>query len=124
MRTLKTLVLLLFTAAGLSAQGAADVRASQLKKLELERKTLLAMADSMPESLFRDKATPEQRDFAQQLHHAAGATAMVVGRCPVHSSKSLQILLVAKPALESKLPEARKHFVFWRISRGQPLLLH
>ena len=38
------------------------------------------MADSMPESLFRDKATPEQRDFAQRLHHAAGATAMVAGR--------------------------------------------
>ena len=45
--------------------------------LEHSRKLLLAMADSMPERLYRDKATPAQRDFAQQVHHAAGAAAMI-----------------------------------------------
>ncbi len=45
----------------------------QVRKLEVERSLLLAMADSMPETLYRDRATPEQRDFAQQLHHAASA---------------------------------------------------
>jgi hypothetical protein len=45
---------------------------NQLKMLAYQRKVLLAMADSMPERLYRDKATPTQRDFAQQLHHAAG----------------------------------------------------
>jgi hypothetical protein len=75
-------MLLLFVAAGLHAQGTGgeDVRGAQMRKLELERKTLLAMADSMPESLYRDKVTPEQRDFAQQLHHAAGAMAMISAR--------------------------------------------
>lgn len=41
-----------------------------LRKFTLERNLLLQMADSMPERLYRDKATPVQRDFAQQLHHA------------------------------------------------------
>ena len=82
MRTLNALVLLLFAAGGLAAQGTAgeDVRGAQLKKLELERNTLIAMADSMPESLYRDKVTPEQRDFAQQLVHAAGAVPMIASR--------------------------------------------
>ena len=48
-------------------------REYQLKQLEHQRKFLLAMADSMPERLYRDKATPAQRDFAQQIHHAASA---------------------------------------------------
>jgi hypothetical protein len=47
-------------------------RAVQLSALQLQRRTLLAMADSMPEALYRDKATPVQRDFAQQIAHAAG----------------------------------------------------
>lgn len=42
-----------------------------VRKLEAERKILLAMADSMPERLYRDKATPAQRSFAEQVHHAA-----------------------------------------------------
>ena len=46
-------------------------RQVQLSALELQRRTLLAMADSMPEAMYRDKMTPIQRDFAQQLHHAA-----------------------------------------------------
>ena len=47
-------------------------RQVQLKALGLQRRTLLAMADSMPERLYRDKVTPIQRDFAQQLAHASG----------------------------------------------------
>jgi hypothetical protein len=50
----------------------------QLKMLEHQRKILLAMADSMPERLYRDKATPAQRDFAQQVHHAASAAAYII----------------------------------------------
>lgn len=46
-------------------------REVQLRALEHQRSFLLAMADSMPERLYRDKVTPPQRDFAQQIHHAA-----------------------------------------------------
>lgn len=46
-----------------------------VRKFNLERNLLLAMADSMPERLYRDKATPVQRDFAQQLHHCVIAYA-------------------------------------------------
>lgn len=62
------------------AQSAAGMpeayRQVQLSALELQRRMLLAMADSMPENLYRDKMTPIQRDFAQQLHHAAVPFAM------------------------------------------------
>jgi hypothetical protein len=68
------------------AQGASSAtmpesyREVQLRMLEHQRKVLLAMADSMPERLYRDKATPTQRDFAEQIHHAAGAAAFIAGR--------------------------------------------
>jgi hypothetical protein len=52
-------------------------RAIQRRHLEWERTTLLAMAEAMPEELYRDSATPEQRDFAQQVHHAAGFAPIV-----------------------------------------------
>lgn len=66
-------------APGLRAQSAADhARDAQLTMLEHQRKMLLAMADSMPERFYRDKATPAQRDFAQQIHHAAGAAVYIV----------------------------------------------
>ena len=29
------------------------------------------------ERLYRDKVTPVQRDFAQQIHHAAGSAAFI-----------------------------------------------
>jgi hypothetical protein len=54
-------------------------RESQAKMIEYQKKVLVAMVDSMPERLFRDKATPEQRDFAQQIAHAAGAAGYIVG---------------------------------------------
>jgi hypothetical protein len=43
--------------------------------LEHQRKVLLQMVDSMPERLYRDRVTPTQRDFANQIHHAATAAA-------------------------------------------------
>jgi hypothetical protein len=52
----------------------------QLRMLEHQRKLLLAMADSMPEKLYRDRAAPGQRDFAQQIHHAASGAAFVAGQ--------------------------------------------
>jgi hypothetical protein len=50
----------------------------QLRAQETQRDLLLAMADSMPERLYRDAATPEQRDFARQVHHAANADVYIV----------------------------------------------
>lgn len=49
----------------------------QLKMLEHQRAFLHKMADSMPERLYRHKATPAQRDFAGQIHHAAGAVPFI-----------------------------------------------
>jgi hypothetical protein len=60
-------------AAPVAAQSAADYREMQAMKLEWERQTVLAMVDSMPEHLLRDRVTEEQRDFAQQVHHAVSA---------------------------------------------------
>lgn len=57
------------------AQSAGTPRDVQLKMLEHQRKVLLQMVDSMPERLYRDRATPTQRDFANQIHHAAGSAA-------------------------------------------------
>jgi hypothetical protein len=55
-------------------------RAVQMRALELQRRSALAMADSMPERLYRDKVTPIQRDFAQQLGHVAGSMGFVVSQ--------------------------------------------
>lgn len=77
MRTLLVAVLTAFTLSPALAQqpqpaapppGFRDVAK---RKLDVERNLLLAMADSMPETLYRDKATPDQRDFAQQVTHVA-----------------------------------------------------
>lgn len=61
----------LMTAAPLAAQDMPEsYKEVQLRALEAERRMFLAMADTMPERLYRDKATPAQRDFAGQvLHH-------------------------------------------------------
>lgn len=59
--------------ATLAAQAGENPRDNQHRMLAYQRKMLLAMADSMPERLYRDKATPTQRDFAQQMHHAANS---------------------------------------------------
>jgi len=54
-----------------------EYREVQLSALETQRKLLLSFADSMPEKLYRDKATPAQRDFAQQVGHIAGAAGAI-----------------------------------------------
>ena len=50
-----------------------EYRAVQLSALKSQRKLLLSFADSMPERLYRDKVTPIQRDFANQVFHVASA---------------------------------------------------
>lgn len=62
------------------AQMPESYREVQLSQLALQRRTLLAMADSMPERLYRDKATPAQRDFAGQIHHSAVPFVMFLPR--------------------------------------------
>ncbi len=76
MRIAAIVVMTVLGAGQLSAQHAKE---SQAKMIDHQKKMLLAMADSMPERLYRDKATPVQRDFAQQIHHAASAAAYIVG---------------------------------------------
>jgi len=84
---MKTATLILATgltalfAGPLTAQDAMPESFRQVQKnaLELQRKMLVAMVDSMPERLYRDKATPAQRDFAQQIQHAAGAIPFIAG---------------------------------------------
>lgn len=67
----------LHVAVAAGAQSSGTPRDVQLKMLEHQRKVLLQMVDSMPERLYRDKVTPSQRDFAGQIHHAAGAVASI-----------------------------------------------
>jgi hypothetical protein len=83
MRILRFVVLLAVPAvlaSPLAGQLPDTHREAQLKMVELQRSMLLAMADSMPERLYRDRATPEQRDFAQQIGHAAGGAARIAAR--------------------------------------------
>ena len=77
MRLTVLLTLAALAAAPAQAQTSASPRDYQLRMLEHQRTFLLAMADSMPERLYRDRATAEQRDFAQQIHHAASAAAFI-----------------------------------------------
>lgn len=56
----------------------AEYREVQLRAQETQRTLLLSMADSMPPLYYRNRVTPEQRDFAQQIHHAANADLYIV----------------------------------------------
>jgi len=64
-------------AASARAQMPESYRQTQTAALEIDRRLALAMADSMQERYYREKATPTQRDFAQQIAHAAGAVPMI-----------------------------------------------
>jgi hypothetical protein len=85
-RTVVSLAVLACVTRSLAAQQPAPVpmpesyRATQLRMLTLQRSLLLAMVDSMPEALYRDRVTPVQRDFAQQIHHAANAVAGITAQ--------------------------------------------
>jgi hypothetical protein len=57
-----------------------EYRTIQSSALASQRKLLLSFADSLPESLYRDKATPAQRDFVQQVHHIVSANAFISHR--------------------------------------------
>jgi len=79
----------LLLAGALQAQAAAirqswampeEFRTIQLRAQETQRTLLLAMADSMPEAFYRQSAAVGQRDFAQQIHHAANANLYIVSR--------------------------------------------
>lgn len=71
----------LMAAAPLAAQDMPEsYKEVQLRALEAERRMFLAMADTMPERLYRDKATPAQRDFAGQVLHHPGAFPFLLGR--------------------------------------------
>ena len=86
MRVITTLAALACVSSAAAAQEAASVpmpesyREVQLSMLELQRSMLLAMADSMPEKWYRESATPIQRDFAQQIYHAASTIVWICGR--------------------------------------------
>lgn len=66
-----------FAPAAAQGPSAGSPREYQLTMLEHQRKLLLAMVDSMPERHYRDRAAPGQRDFAQQIHHAANAAGYI-----------------------------------------------
>jgi hypothetical protein len=57
-----------------------EYREVQIRAQQTQRNLLLAMADSMPEIHYRNRTTPEQRDFAQQIHHAANANLYIASR--------------------------------------------
>jgi hypothetical protein len=56
----------------------AEYRDIQIRAQETQRALLLSMVDSMPERLYRVAAGIGQRDFAQQIHHAANANQYIV----------------------------------------------
>jgi hypothetical protein len=53
-------------------------REIQVRAQEAQRALLLSMVDSMPEEFYRTRAADGQRDFAQQIHHAANADQYIV----------------------------------------------
>jgi len=55
-----------------------EYRDIQLRAQETQRTLLLSMVDSMPERFYRSAAAEGQRDFAQQIHHAANANQYIV----------------------------------------------
>lgn len=57
-----------------------EYRDIQIRAQETQRNLLLSMVDSMPERLYRLAAAPGQRDFAQQIYHAANADVFIVSR--------------------------------------------
>ena len=81
-----------------------EYRTIQRRSVEMQRRTLLALADSMPERLYRDRLTPVQRDFAQQIGHAAGEAyrigAVVMGLDQVPSLPDTSKAFASRAALD------------------------
>ena len=59
---------------------AKEYRAVQQAALKSQRKLLLSFADSMPERLYRDRATPVQRSFSEQVHHVVVSGMFIASR--------------------------------------------
>ncbi len=57
-----------------------EYRAVQQAALTTQRKLMISFADSMPESLYRDRATPPQRSFADQVFHIVSANQFIAAR--------------------------------------------
>jgi hypothetical protein len=57
----------------------ASYKAVQFAALKEQRRLLLSFADSMPEANYRERVTPPQRTFSEQVQHAAGSAAMIAG---------------------------------------------
>lgn len=55
-----------------------EFRSLQRNALETQRRLLLKLADSMPEQLYRDRAAPGQRDFAEQLFDVMSTSVLFV----------------------------------------------
>jgi hypothetical protein len=125
MRLLTLLSLALSLAAGsLQAQALTPDthRDYQLRMLEHQRKFLLAMADSMPEKLYRDRAAEGQRDFAQQVHHAAAGAVFVAGQAFKSERPSLPDTakaLNSRAGLRGAVNAAFDHLA--RLLKGQTL---
>jgi hypothetical protein len=62
----------------------------QARQLETQRRLFIAMADSMPVRLYRDKVTPIQRDFANQVYHAVSGALGIAGRFAASTQPSIQ----------------------------------
>ena len=81
-------VLILWGAGATAAQQAPPIRQTfpmppeyrdiQIRAQQTQRTLLLSMVDSMPEPFYRTAAAEGQRDFAEQIHHAANANQYIV----------------------------------------------
>ena len=71
------LTLAVCAVASARAQMPESYRQTQMAALEIDRRLALAMADSMQERYYRESVTAPQRNFAQQVSHAAGAVPMI-----------------------------------------------
>jgi hypothetical protein len=94
-----------------------EYRAVQRRAVEMQRRTLLALADSMPERLYRDRLTPVQRDFAQQIAHAAGEAyrigAVVMGLEQVPNLPDTLTAFTSRVGLDSYINVAYDHVGKW-----------
>ena len=60
-----------------SAQGV-TVASDLLKDWRAQKKTMMRIADAMPEDKFGFRATPPQRSYGEQILHVAGANIMLM----------------------------------------------
>ena len=94
-----------------------EYRAVQRRAVEMQRRTLLALADSMPERLYRDRLTPVQRDLARQIAHAAGEAyrigAVVMGLEQVPNLPDTSAAFASRLALDAYINFAYDHVGKW-----------